>query len=164
VVATHDDLLADLTAQVEVLRDRIQRLEDERAIVDVLHAYGPALDDGDEEAWGRCFTSDAVWETTGPGVRRVHHLEGRDELVAFARRHTRAPEHLHKHCVFGSRLEVDCDTARSVSYFVRVDALPDGPAVFAMGRYHDDLRRDVDGTWRITRRRAEVEATGPRRA
>jgi ketosteroid isomerase-like protein len=154
----------DLLRQVDELRHRLQQLEDERAILRVLHSYGPALDEGDDEAWARCFTADGVWETAGAGVRQARHLQGRAELVAFARRHTRAPDHLHKHCVFDSLIELDGDAARVVSYFVRFDALADGPVVFAFGRYHDRLERGHDGSWRIAHRRAEVQTTGPRRA
>lgn len=150
-------------AEIAGLRDRLRRLEDEREIGLVLASYGPGLDDGDEKGWADCFTDDGVWETTGPGMRRRHHREGREELLEFARQHTRSPEHLHKHCVFGSRIGVDGDAAVAVSYFVRLDALPDGPVVVAFGRYHDRLEH-VSGVWKIAHRRCEIQSTGPRQA
>jgi hypothetical protein len=154
----------EFASRLADLSRRLERLESEREILRVLYSYGPGLDDGDEDGWVGCFTSDGVWETEGPGVRRRHHLRGRDELIGFAREHTRAPDHLHKHCVFDSVIEIDGETARSVSYFARLDALPDGPVVFAFGRYHDQLVREASGRWRIAHRRAEVQSTGPRQA
>jgi hypothetical protein len=154
-----EELLAELIA----LRTRVDGLEAEREILRVIHSYGPALDGGDEHGWVACFTPDAVWETMGPGAPRTRRLAGARELLEFAQSHTRGPDHQHLHCVFGTRIEVDGDGARAVSYFTRFDGLDEGPVVFAFGRYHDRLDRGRDG-WRIAHRRAEIASRGPRKA
>jgi uncharacterized protein (TIGR02246 family) len=144
-------------SELDDLSARVAWFEDERAIMDVLHRYGPALDYGDEQGWAALFTDDGVFAIEGnhPNPRRI---EGHDALVAFATQHTRAPEKLHKHCVFDSRLTIDGDGATCVSYFTRLDLTDDGPVVHAFGRYLDDLGRGADGAWRFRRRTASIEA------
>src|SRR3989442_15385007 len=84
------------------LARRLRLLEDERDILATLHQYGHALDYGAEADWVDCFTADAHYEVREPGhgtAGSVRAYDGRDELTAFAARHTRAPEHFHKHVV-----------------------------------------------------------------
>lgn len=44
---------------------RLRRLEDEKAILETLHAYGHHLDYGLEDAWIDCWTRTPYW--IGPG-------------------------------------------------------------------------------------------------
>ena len=78
---------------VEQLRSRLRLLEDERAILGALHAYGHAIDYGDEERYLDLWTDDAAFDARGrvPGdVTRV--VRGRQALADFAARFSRPPE------------------------------------------------------------------------
>jgi ketosteroid isomerase-like protein len=143
-------------SELEELTSRLQRFEDERSILATMHRYGPALDYGDEQGWASLFTEDGVFAIEGrhPNPRRI---EGRDALVAFATQHSRAPDRIHKHCVFDSQVIIDGDNATAVSYFTRLDLTDEGPVIHAFGRYIDDLHRASDG-WRFRERRASIEA------
>ena len=149
------------------LARRLRLLEDERGVLATLHRYGHALDYGAEAAWVDCFTADARYEVREPGhgtTGSVRAYDGRDELAAFAARHTRAPEHFHKHVVVDPVIAVDGDRATAVSYFLRVDHVDGEPVVYAFGRYRDELVRGEDGRWRFAVRVAEVESRRPRPA
>lgn len=142
----------------DVLR-RLQHLEDQAAIARLLARYGHCLDYGLEEAWADCFASDGIFDvrraTPSGGLYRGHA-----ELVAFARAHTRAPEHLHKHMIVDPVVEIDGDAAHVESYFLRVDHLSGRPTLRTFGRYMDALERQ-QGQWRIRHRVAEVESRLP---
>ena len=146
--------------QTTDLVDRITRLEDERAIIATLYAYGTALDYGDRALFLGCFTADADYVVDmriDPASAFSFH--GHDELGTYFENHTHAPVAYHKHITTNPSAVVDGSTATAQSYFIRVDAAPtSGPAVvLASGRYVDELVRDDAGTWRIRSRRCEVE-------
>jgi ketosteroid isomerase-like protein len=74
-----DDLRAtDLRATVEVLIDRVRRLEDQVEIMQLVAQYGPAVDSGSAEATAALWTDDGIFDA-------VPHLEmrGRDDIVAM---------------------------------------------------------------------------------
>jgi SnoaL-like domain len=155
------------------LARRLSVLEDERGVLATLHRYGHALDYGAEANWVDCFTADAHYEVRGPGTGTgtgtgtagsVRAYDGRDELAAFAARHTRAPEHFHKHVVVDPIVSVDGDRATAVSYFLRLDEADGERVVYAFGRYRDELVRGEDGRWRFAVRVAEVESRRARPA
>jgi ketosteroid isomerase-like protein len=145
---------------IEELTARLDRLDAERAIVDVLYAYGSAIDYGDRDRFLQCFTADADYvvhmRIVGATVLQFH---GHDELAGYFSDHTHAPDAWHKHVTTNPSVTVDGDTADATSYFLRVDAgAESAPAVVvASGRYLDQLTRDADGRWRIRSRRCEVE-------
>ncbi len=157
------DGTGELALRVADLIRRVERLEAERAILDVLHRYGPAIDDGDSAAWAGLFTVDGVWEVEGAASRIHLQLEGRDELRSFAEHHTRAPDAFHKHCVVDPVIDIDVDGGRatSTSYLLRLDGFDDGPTVQSFGRYADVLTRDEDGAWHFARRTVLVESVRP---
>src|SRR5260370_32799603 len=149
------------------LVQRLRVLEDERGVLATLHRYGHALDYGAEEGWVDCFAADAHYEVREPGhgtAGRVRTYDGRGELAAFAARHTRAPEHFHKHVVVDPIIAVDGDRASAVSYFLRLDHVDGERVVYAFGRYRDELGRGEDGRWRFAVRIAEVESRRARPA
>lgn len=138
------------------LESRVRRLEDERAILDVLHAYGHSLDYGDRDLWLGCWAEDAqlIWPHAT--------MTGHGEIGGAFDDHSHAPERWHKHFMVEPRIAVDGDTATVDSYFTRIDAGPDGaPFVRSMGRYRDRLRRCADGRWRFTERICEREGLVP---
>lgn len=137
------------------LEARLRRLEDERAILDVLHAYGHSIDYGDRALWIDCWTEDAalIW----PHATYTGHTE----IGAAFDAHSHAPEKFHKHFMVEPRIHVDGDSATVDSYFTRLDAGPDGPFVRSMGRYRDRLVRCADGRWRFAERLTEREGLVP---
>jgi ketosteroid isomerase-like protein len=144
---------------IEELTERLDRLENERAIVDTMYAYGTSIDYGDRDRFLACFTDDAdyvVVMRSGDGGFSFH---GHDELAQYFEDHTHAPAAWHKHVTTNPSVTVDGDTADAISYFLRVDAAAEsGPAfVLASGRYLDEFVRERDGSWRIRFRRCEVE-------
>lgn len=153
---THVEPDTETTNAIAELRARLESLEAERDILRRLHAYGPALDYGQEAAFVECFVKDGVFALTGHPFHT--RFEGSEQLAAFAAQHTRAPGHVHKHCVFDSVINVRGSRATSVSYFTRLDLEPDGPVVHAFGRYHDRLAKGRDGIWRFVQRTCEIEA------
>ena len=143
------------------LAERLARIEDERAIVARMYASGRAIDYGDRDLFLSCFTPDADYQVEkriSPDGNFSFH--GHAGLVQFFDGHTHAPDAYHKHITVNPDVQCDGDTARASSYFMRVDARGDGPAiVLASGRYVGELVRGADGDWRIRTRRVEVENT-----
>lgn len=151
---------------------RLRRLEDEGAIVDVLHGYGHALDYGRPDAWLDLFEHDALYElryrdglvprAIGSPVSsgNVRTYRGREALESFARSHSHAPERYHKHLATNWRIAIEGTAAEVDSYFVRIDAVEGGTRIVAAGRYRDKMRLGEDGCWRIVVRIAEIEMQG----
>lgn len=150
--------------ELAALRARLQVLEDRAAILDTLQEYGHALDYGDVERLMNCFTDDAVRETRRPDGT-VNRWSGSAGTREFATTHTHAPHKYHKHLVLNSVIELLGDTAQVRSYMFRFDASAGEKShVWGMGRYHDTMRRDADGQWRIQRRVTWIEDDWPGRS
>ena len=149
---------------------RLQLLEDERAIVATLYRYGHCLDYGLESDWLDCFTDDAIFHflpatpaiasAFGDTSRLPSRREGKAALADFVKRHSRAPQRLHKHLLMNPLITVTGDEAEARSYFMRIDASPSdtGAYITTFGRYSDSFVRGEDGRWRIRRRMAEGDA------
>lgn len=142
------------------LEARIQALEDMRAIENVLCAYGEALDYGLEEQLVSLFTEDGMWliRRTGAADR---FYKGPEQLLVFAKQHSRWPDKVHKHVFTNFKATIDGDKAKAETYFFRLDGSkirdPEAPTlsdsfIYEMGRYLDDLVRGADGKWRFQQR------------
>jgi ketosteroid isomerase-like protein len=150
--------------------ERLQLLEDERAILRVLHAYGHAIDYDLEDTFADCWTDDAVAtynfdipNAKAPTGIQNFALEGKGEIMDFFRRHTHAPAAYHKHFLVEPRIEVDGDRATVSSYYARLDETTDrGPMMSSFGCYRDVFARGADGRWRLQERHATTESRGPR--
>lgn len=137
------------------VENRLRALEDERAILDTLYAYGHSLDYGVRDEWIDCWTPDAV-------LRWPHAtFEGREAIAGAFDAHSHAPEAFHKHFLVEPRVRIDGDTAVAESYFTRLNDSPSGPVVRSFGRYLDVLVRCDDGRWRLSERRLERESLIP---
>ncbi len=146
---------------LDVLAARLDQLESERAIAQVMYAYGRALDYGDLDGFLDCFTDDAHYVVDmrlgGPAFLEYH---GREELAGYHEWHTHAPDAWHKHVTTNPAITIDGDTATAVSYFMRLDSDVEHGApsvVSSSGRYLDEFVRGDDGQWRIRSRRCDVE-------
>jgi hypothetical protein len=141
------------------LVERLGRLEDERAILGVLHRFTHCIDYGRERDFVALFTEDGVFEVrrrNGETARR----EGHEELLRFMKSHTRAPGYFHKHLLLSPVITLDGNAARAESYWALLDEQSGGPFVKSFGRYRDHLTKD-GGEWRIRERKAEVEVRAP---
>jgi hypothetical protein len=146
---------------LDVLAQRLTRLEDERDILAILYRYGHTIDHGPDEDWLDCFTDDGVWESVpAPGLssnpRRIV-ARGTEELRAFIAAHTHAPVRWHKHLLSEPMIQLDGDEARVVSYWVRIDRYEEGIYTRGFGRYRDHLVRCPDGRWRFRERIIDCE-------
>jgi len=148
------------------LLHRVERLEDERAISDVLHQYCVLNDHGFPDEWLDLFTPDAVFESQGPsgvvgqllrrggeatdkGVRFTGHAMLARFMVGGARDGITSEA---KHYTVRPSIAVDGDEARSTSYFLAV-AYKDGDYLtYGIGRFVDLLVRCSDGRWRFKER------------
>jgi ketosteroid isomerase-like protein len=138
---------------VSSIEARLQLLEDERAILDVLYTYGHGFDYNLEREFADCWTEDAQLRYTG-----LPPLSGRAAILEFFRVHTHAPDMYHKHVVVEPRIRINGDRATVDSYYARLDRYEDGPHICSFGRYRDVLVRSADGRWRFQERVAESEA------
>jgi hypothetical protein len=149
-----------MTAE-QTLEQRVQRLEVEREILRTLYQYGHSHDYGPVEDFLDCFVPDGAWERLRretPGQRLPRRAyEGHESLRRYFGSHRHAPDLFYKHLVLEPRITVDGDDAHVVSYFVKIDEHPDGPYLYAFGRYRDHLVRCADARWRFKRRIAESE-------
>lgn len=147
------------------IEGRLRRLEDERAIVDRIHAFAQTIDNKDFDAWLDGFTEDARWAwRPSAGSEPVFEACGRAELTEWIRDHERRfPPGEEHHVVTNPRvLAIDGDTARSESWYVVVRSEGDPKlGVRSAGRYHDRLERGADGQWRIAERDAVGEMPRP---
>jgi hypothetical protein len=147
---------------VATLAARLDTLEQERGVLQLLHTYGQTIDYGEEERWVDCFTEDGIFDIQSSlGHMPSRFVEGREALRTFISRHTRAPELWHKHMMVEPLISVDGDRGTCSCYFLVLMADPgdgDTPVVRVFGRYVDDLERGSDGKWRFKHRKAEVEA------
>jgi len=138
---------------IEALAARLTALEDERAILGTMYRYGRCLDYGHENEWADCFTEDGSFV-----AGQIINCQGREQLLAFAKAHTRAPAKYHKHIVISPLIEINGDTAHATSYYARIDNDDEGghPYVRAAGLFRDELLRCPDGAWRFRSRHAEA--------
>jgi len=142
---------------------QLRRLEDERAILRTLHAYGHAIDYGDEEAYVDLWAPDGAFDARGRSLSDVTRVvRGREALADFAAHFSRPPDGWHKHLLIEPLVDVGGDDARAFSYFAVLREEEDTPFVWVFGRYCDTLRRCADGRWRFVLRIAEVESVDTR--
>ena len=143
------------------LEARVKRLEDEREILINLYQYGHSHDYGPLEEFLDCFVEDGTWERhrrdTAGQRQPARVYQGREALTSYFHSHKHAPDIYYKHLVLEPRITLAGDEANVLSYFVKIDEHPDGPYLYAFGRYRDHLVRCPDGRWRFKRRIAESE-------
>jgi len=133
------------------LVQRVQQLEDEKAIREVLVQYGEFLDARDYAAYSRLFASDGVWtggfgSFTGPAAIEAMLMEN---LGAAE------PGFINKssfHLITTPVVHVEGDRATARSRYLFYTASEEGrPNLLLAGRYEDELVRE-DGAWKIRRR------------
>ncbi len=144
------------TINISNLQQRLEILEEERAIFQTLYRYGHCIDYGLEQEWVNLFAEDGVFEIRNRKVNTVHRLEGREALAKFIANHTKAPIKYHKHLVNEPLINISSNKATVESYFVRLDESQDKAYIRSFGRYHDQLVKS-NGRWCFKQRIADVE-------
>jgi hypothetical protein len=148
-----------LEAELAELHQRVQRLEDERAIMGVFSRYSHAMDYGLLDLYREVFAEDGTFDSRRAGGDRIHIETGTDELIAYvAERAADRAATVDKHLLAQPMVVELTDTeARVESFWVALHDKGAGPVIYAYGRYNDHLVK-VDGRWRIKERRSELEA------
>ena len=137
------DQMADLSAMVKELRDRVRYLEDIEALRNLKAEYAAACDDDyDADRLAALFVEDATWESEGMG-----RYEGREAIREFFRG-------ISGHFVFAlhyglnPQIEVTGDTARARWYLFMPCTVGDtGKAMWRAGLDEEEYVR-VQGRWR----------------
>lgn len=146
-------LLAGCGSGVDVsaLQQRVQQLEDQDEIRQVLIAYGEHLDARDYAGYASLFARDGTW-TGGFGS-----ATGPADIQALLEKNlgTAEPGYINKssfHLMTTMVVAVDGDTATARSRYLFVVASADNKPVPSLaGRYVDEFVRE-DGQWKIKRR------------
>jgi hypothetical protein len=147
--------------ELRALRERVDRLESEREIRDLMVTYAESLDYGNKDAWAACFTADGDFDVRMRGEAMFAH-SGTEALAAFAAGHSHAPNVYHKHFLSVPVIEfAGPDGATARTYFTMLHERPQGPIVLVIGRYLDELAR-VDDRWVFKTRVVDMEALPPR--
>lgn len=116
----------------------------EEAIRDLRSRYAWYVDIGEWEKWANLFTEDAHVEYEG-----MPALDGRDEILTFARETISGLYTYSMHTAQMPRLSVDDDTGTGEWYLVVFYEKPNGSEGWVSGTYTDEYRR-VDDEWKFS--------------
>lgn len=141
----------DTSQTIAALAARVQRLEDEREITNVLTRYGFAVDVGDADATAALYTEDTVIDLgltsqfQGTAGARQLVLDERHQEIVGRCAHTMGP--------FVVDVDVDRDRATATGYVRVYISDPDmrNPRLWRIGYTKFQLRR-AGTTWQIAER------------
>lgn len=141
---------ASAPPDVAGLQQRVQQLEDQEEIRQVLIAYGEYLDGRDYAGYASLFASNGVW-TGGFGS-----ATGPTQIQAMLEQNLGKPEpgFINKssfHLMTTEVVKVTGDTATARSRYMFFTATSDKPAPSLAGRYVDTFVRE-NGKWKIKSR------------
>jgi ketosteroid isomerase-like protein len=134
---------------------RIQELEDERAIRELLSRYGYNADNSRHEEYVNLYTDDGALDMIVDGVKTRY--EGRDALMKFISRpieHRKKGEYSRIMHLQGNNtvIHVNGDTAVANMYTASLLKDHGSPNILAAGNDQWTLRK-VEGKWLIKERR-----------
>jgi uncharacterized protein (TIGR02246 family) len=136
---------------VAALQQRVQQLEDEKAIREVIIRYGETLDARDYAGYASLFASDGVWtggfgRFTGPAeIQKMLEDNLGKPAAGFVNKS-------NFHLVTTVVVDIDGDTAKARSRYLFYTATQDDrPGAALAGRYVDDFVRE-NGQWKIKNR------------
>jgi uncharacterized protein (TIGR02246 family) len=151
IVASVLSACATTDPRVATLEKRVQRLQDEKEIREVLIRYGEDLDAKDYAGYASLFASNGVW-TGGFGS-----FTGPAAIQAMLEKNLGKPEagYINKtsfHLMTTEVVDVNGDTATVRSRYTFFTASPDNKPVPSLaGRYIDEFVRE-NGAWKIKKR------------
>lgn len=155
---------ADLEARLAALEARVQELEDDRAIRDLLSRYGFTADNCQDEAFVRLYTDDGRIKVAASEKAKANF--GVDEWIEYQdhegiRDFITHPKGHHSPQLYGKSMHLQGnnfvthirgDEAIACGYQVAIAVDENGPRVLSAGNNEWQLRR-IDGEWRIKERR-----------
>ena len=115
--------------------------------------YADALWRKDPDAFGACFSEDAVWKIAGRTIRgRAQIVAGFEAMTASA----------HKVAMFTGLpvVSVECGEVTARTQVTEYSKLKDGTAIRTLAVYHDRLVEDGDG-WRFAWHHFDMAYYGP---
>jgi hypothetical protein len=133
----------------------LQRLEDERSILQLIDLHGMLSDAGPAEAFADLYVEDCLvdlGETLVPGTKTI--IEGRDRLLeeVYLEPGHRASKGRTQHFRAGPQIiQIDQDAAQAVTYAMTL-YLADGTPKQVLTGFNFWSMSRRDGRWRITRR------------
>jgi len=134
------------------LESSLRAVVEQHAIEQTLLRYASSIDVKDWESQGDAFCADGAATLASGEV-----LCGRDVIIDYIRRATadRAWQH---HLINVYHVDIDGDEASALTYHTshQVSASDPDRALVLVARYHDRLRREADGRWRISEKVLEV--------
>jgi hypothetical protein len=148
--------ISDVETQLSTAMGRLQRLEDEHAVVATLYRYSHGINAKNRELWLDVFTPDGYWAARqSPEGEWRFEVRGHEELRRWYDDHAQSwPAGAEAHTM-SSPLVVLADGAASArSYYLTLLRTDRGPGLRSTGLYEDELIRCSDGQWRIKERRA----------
>ena len=140
----------------ETLERRLQRLEDENEIRNLLLDYGRFLDGRDFKSYAALFARDGEWVGGFGSVTGPANIQAFMEKNMGAGPNRRNDYHLLSNFV----ITVNGDAATAWSRWAFVVPGQSGAAIAQAGRYDDTLVRE-NGRWRFKKRMASNDTAAP---
>lgn len=149
-----------MTDRIAEIEARLSRLEDERAIRELISAYCYHADSGHDEDLLALFTTDGVMSSKVAGEARA--AVGADQIlaqIADPSGHHRPDLYRHGLHLLGENLvvEIDGDEATASTYSLLVLKRDADLVIYSASSNRWSLRR-VEGAWRIAERSRRVIA------
>jgi len=140
----------------EPLAARVQRLEDEKQIHDLLIRYGLLLDSKDFKGYAALFAKDGVW-VGGFGTHRTPAgIEAMlEKYMGPAAPGTRNKDNFH--LLTNEIITVDGDRATAVSKLIFYVKGPEGRPVPQMAGHYDDEFVREEGRWKFAKRVVQAD-------
>jgi 3-phenylpropionate/cinnamic acid dioxygenase small subunit len=126
-------------------------VSDELAVRNLIARIAQGADTWELDDYILLFSEDAAWEfPLGPRHGRADILAGAAERRASG---LTGPGAYSRHVITTLAVDVHDDgTATADSYWIFYRDTNTAPTIFNMGQYHDTLRLEADGQWRLARR------------
>jgi len=134
------------------LGSSLRALIEKEAIEQTLLRYASSIDVKDWETLGNTFCADGAATLASGEV-----LRGRDVILDYIRTATAGRAWQH-HLINVYHVDIDGDEASALTYHTSHQVAAEDPdrALVLVARYHDRLRREADGAWRISEKVLEV--------
>jgi hypothetical protein len=138
---------------VTTLEARLQHVEDQLAIYQVVCGYGYAVDGLNAEALGRIYAEDGIYEVSDSGV-----FEGRAGVQAITEKpgHRELVAHGAAHISTLPYVVIDGDRAVATCHTMVARHGEDGFFIGRLSASRVELERNPEGGWYIKRRTNEL--------
>ena len=139
----------NLSHRLDMLEQRLDRLESNEAIRNIITAYAIACDEHDMPRLMNLFTDDAAFDAPNGSMVADGKTAIREMFINTFR--IRGPAY---HWTHDTTIEIDADDPNRACGLVlsHAETTPNGVVSIAAMRYQDDYRREPDGQWRFSKR------------